>query len=62
MRNLALHEEYKYLAGKVLKLPGVTRWNAWYGLLADAGECRNAIARMIVQHAQLEVFKLSRDE
>ena len=62
VRNLALHKEFKDLAGKVLKLPGETRWNAWYVLLADALECRDAIARMIDRHAQLEVFKLSRDE
>ncbi|KAI6788131.1 hypothetical protein KC361_g9215 [Hortaea werneckii] len=62
VRNLALHKEFKDLAGKVLKLPGETRWNAWYGLLADAIECRDAIARMIDRHAHLEAFKLSRDE
>ncbi|KAM0724076.1 hypothetical protein Q7P37_000256 [Cladosporium fusiforme] len=43
VRNLALHKEFKDLAGKVLKLPGETRWNA-------------------DRHAQLEAFKLSRDE
>lgn len=62
VRNLALHKESKDLAGKVLKLPGETRWNAWYVLLADALECRDAIVRMIDRHVQLEVFKLSRDE
>lgn len=62
VRNLALHKEFKDLAGKVLKLPGETRWNAWYTLLADAIECRDAIARIIDRHAQLEAFKLSRDE
>jgi hypothetical protein len=62
VRNLALHKEFKDLAGKVLKLPGDTRWNAWYGLLADALECRDAIARMIDRHVQLEAWKLSRDE
>jgi len=62
VRNMALHKEFKDLAGKVLKLPGETRWNAWYTLLADAIECRDAIARIIDRHAQLEAFKLSRDE
>lgn len=61
VRNFALHKEFKDLAGKVLKLPGETRWNAWYTLLADAIECRDAIARMIDRHGQLEAFKLSRD-
>jgi hypothetical protein len=62
VRNMALHKEFKDLAGKVLKLPGETRWNAWYTLLTDAIECRDAIARIIDRHAQLEAFKLSRDE
>jgi hypothetical protein len=51
VRNMALHKEFKDLAGKVLKLPGETRWNAWYTLLADAIECRDAIARIIDRHA-----------
>lgn len=62
VRNLALHKEFKDLAGKVLKLPGETRWNVWYRLLANAIERRDAIARMIDHHAHLEAFKLSRDE
>jgi hypothetical protein len=47
VRILALHKESKDLAGKVLKLPGETRWNAWYVLLAAAMECRDDIARII---------------
>ena len=62
VRNLALHKEFKDLTGKVLKLPSETRWNAWYGLLTNAIECRDAIARIIDCHVQLEPLKLSRNE
>jgi hypothetical protein len=45
VRNLAHHKEFRDLAGKVLKLPGEARWNAWYTLLTDAMSCRDAIWR-----------------
>jgi hypothetical protein len=62
LRNLALHKDFKALAGKVLKLPGETRWNAWFTLLADAAECWDSIARIIDRHVALEPYRLTRED
>jgi hypothetical protein len=60
LRNIRYHNAFKKLAGRIIRIPGKTRWNGWYKMLLEAGELRPAIAQMIDAFPELEQYRLHR--
>lgn len=62
LRTLRYHNEFRDLAGKVIKIPGATRWNGWFIMLQEALETKPTIAQIIDRHPELEKHRLSPDD
>lgn len=62
LRTLRYHGEFKRLAGKVIKIPGQTRWNGWYLMIQEAFETRPVIAQLIDRYPGLEHHRFTADD
>jgi len=59
LRTMKYHNAFKKLAGRVIRLPNKTRWNGWYFLLLETGQCRPYIAQLLDQYPELDRLRLT---
>jgi hypothetical protein len=62
LRTLRHHNEFKRLAGKVVSIPGQTRWNGLFIMIREAFETRLVVAQMIDRYPELEYHRITADD
>ncbi|KAM0721329.1 hypothetical protein Q7P37_003033 [Cladosporium fusiforme] len=50
------------LSGKIISIPGQTRWNGWFMITCEAFETRPVVAQLIDRHPELEHHWITADD
>ena len=59
LRTLKYNQAFKRLAGRIIRIPGKTRWNGWYLMLLEAGQLRPFVVQLIDQFPELEQYRFT---